>query len=131
MTAAAVTGEQSLWAVGVPRPNFPLGLQGGAVLWCCFQLGSGEPSLWAVGVLGPDLPHGLQEVQFCGAATEESKPAGLHLLLSRKQWEPRGLAYIGVPVSLVFQGKGSRLCIRGEHMAPSFCVCQEAGPTAE
>jgi hypothetical protein len=36
-----------------------------------------------------------------------------------------------VPVSLAFQGEGSRSCSSGEHVAPSSCVCQEAWLTAE
>jgi hypothetical protein len=42
-----------------------------------------------------------------------------------------GPAYTWVLISLVFQGKGSRLCSRGEHGALSSCVCQEAGLTTQ
>jgi hypothetical protein len=42
-----------------------------------------------------------------------------------------GQAYTGSPVSLVFQGEGSRLCTREERGAPSSCVCLEPGLTAK
>jgi hypothetical protein len=42
-----------------------------------------------------------------------------------------GPAYIGAPVSLAFQGDGSRSYSRGEHGALSSCMCQEAGLTTD
>jgi hypothetical protein len=40
-------------------------------------------------------------------------------------------AYTGAPVSLVFQGEGSRLCCRREHGVLSSCVFQDKGLTTE
>jgi hypothetical protein len=41
--------------------------------------------------------------------------------------EAVGPAYIGVSVSLTFQGGGSRSCIRGKHGQPSSSMSWQAG----
>jgi hypothetical protein len=42
-----------------------------------------------------------------------------------------GPAYIGALVSLMFQGEGSRLCMRGLCGALSSCVCLGMGLTTK
>jgi hypothetical protein len=63
-------------------------------------------------------------VQFCGAASGGTKPPVTHGAV-----EAMGPTHTGVPISMVFQGKGSSSCNRGEHGALSCCVCQEVGLT--
>jgi hypothetical protein len=66
MAAAAGIREQSLWAVGVPGPDFPYWPQG--VQFYGAATHSGEPSQQVVGILWPNLPHRLLEVHSCGTA---------------------------------------------------------------
>jgi hypothetical protein len=149
---AAARLEQGLQAAGIPGPDFPYRPQG--VQFCGTAACSGAPSQQAVGVWESIAPTGFwkgspvvlplaqenkacwqpefpAQAQFCVAVARGTEPAGLFLLLPMEQWGAIGPAYTGALVSLVFQGEGSRLCIREECGAPSSYMCQAAGLTAE
>jgi hypothetical protein len=117
---AAGTGDPSLQAVGALE----------LACWCQHtrsqgrSCGHGGPSLWEkreswVLIAGMGFQEFSSEVLLQAWGT---KPAGLCILLPMGQW---------CWFHWCFRGKVAMLCSRGEHGAPSSCVCQEAGLTSK
>jgi hypothetical protein len=89
-----------------------------------------EPSGKVVGVLGPDCQYSPPERSSAALLlTWENQACWLAPSVTHGAVDAVCSAYIGVLVSLEFQGDGSRSCGRGDHGFLSSCVCWEAGFT--
>jgi hypothetical protein len=93
----------------------------------------GEQSLWVVGALGTacQLRQAVQLLSRAVAACKGNQECWLVPSVSCGALGALSPAYTGLPVSLVFQSEGSRLCSWGKSGALSSCVCWEARLTTK
>jgi hypothetical protein len=119
-------GEPSLWAVGVLGPSFQVGASGGQN---SSPTGKGEPSLQVAEALRSTCRHRLP-----GAMAAAAAGMGEPSLLACAFCYPGAVGTVLIRGGASFpgvSGEGIRSCGRGEHGAPSSCVCQEAELIAE
>jgi hypothetical protein len=100
------------------------------VQWSWCWLGRTKPT--GSGSSGVRLPHSFRDGSTVALLPAQGNQAcWLAPSITHRGSEAMDPAYTGVPVSLAFPGEGSRSYRREGCGAPSSCVCQEAGLTAE